>query len=92
MNVLSRFMRLRVVDKTYGIAFDQFHPVNIGCFRIGLHVFAATWRHIPRDLVTGAIIVISASDKSLPRWMICATDREREGSLALKMKHCCYHD
>ena len=46
-----------------------------------------SWRHIRRGLVTGAIIVISASDKSLPRWVICASDREREQSLALKMKH-----
>ena len=37
-----------------------------------------SWRHIPRGVVTGAIIVISASDKSLPRWVICASDGERE--------------
>ena len=37
-----------------------------------------SWRHIPPGLVTGAIIVISASNKSLPRWVICASDRERE--------------
>ena len=39
-------------------------------------------------LVTGAIIVSSANDKSLPRLVICASDRERQRSLALKMKHC----
>ena len=33
-----------------------------------------SWRHIPRGLVTEAIIVISVSDKSLPRWVICASD------------------
>ena len=35
-----------------------------------------SWRHIPRGPVMGAIIVISASDKSLPRWVICVSDRE----------------
>ena len=50
--------------------------------------FVASWRHIPRGLVTGAIIVISASDKSLPRWVICTSDRERERErFTLKMKH-----
>ena len=39
-------------------------------------------------LVTGAIIVSSANDKSLPRLVICTSDRERQRSLALKMKHC----
>ena len=41
--------------------------------------------------MTGAIIVIGVSDKSFPRWVICATDREQERSLALKMKHCVSH-
>ena len=43
---------------------------------------------------TGKIIVISMSDKLLPRWVICVSDRERERSLALKMKHCFFakHD
>ena len=39
---------------------------------------------MPSGLVTGAIIVISASDKSLPTWVICASDKEREQLLALK--------
>jgi len=34
----------------------------------------------------GAIIVISVSDKSLPRWMICVSDMECERSIALKME------
>ena len=34
-----------------------------------------------RTFLMGAIIVISASDKSLPRWVIYASDREREQSL-----------
>ena len=35
-----------------------------------------------------AILKIDASDKSLPRLLICASDRERERSLASKMKPC----
>jgi hypothetical protein len=33
---------------------------------------------VGNGLVTGAIIVISTSDKLLPRWMVCISDRERE--------------
>ena len=51
------------------------------------HLISVNRHHIPRGLVTGVIIVISATDKSLPRWVICKSDRERERSLALKMKH-----
>ena len=46
-----------------------------------------SWCHIPRGLVMGAIIVFTVSDKLHPRWVICVNDRERERSLAFKMKH-----
>jgi len=37
-------------------------------------------------LVTGAVIVISVSDKSVSRWVIWVTDIEQEQSLTLKIK------
>ena len=51
-----------------------------------MNVLSRFMKAAPWCVVTGVIIVISASDKSLPRWVICANDREQERSLASKMK------
>jgi len=47
--------------------------------RLELSFIVSTgWRHSPCGLVTGAIIIISMSNKSLPKWVVCASNTEQE--------------
>ena len=61
--------------------------VHVNTYHIIYYVSHLSWCYIPPGQVTGAISMISASDKSLPGWVICTSNRERERLLALKTKH-----